>query len=314
MKKFLFFIPVAFICFISYGQDNITVKKLQSEINRLNQQGKKDVADTVPWMWVKGGSVSINGTQGSLRNWAAGGDKFSLALNSYVNYYLFYRNEKHNWDNNLDFNFGLLQSTSTGTRKNDDRFDLLSKYGYNFDGKWFLTGLFNFRTQFFDGYSFSADDKTLSSTFLSPAYALTSVGFDFKPSANFSSFISPLTSRWVIVASNRLAAQGLYGVDSGHHVINEFGAFASINVVKPMSNNVSYKGRLDLFSNYRNKPANIDVFMTNYFSFKINRYLAATYNLDIIYDDDVRLFGKEGKSPGLQLKSLIGIGFTMKLK
>lgn len=293
-----------------YAQDNITVKKLQSEINR---QVKRDVADTVPWMWVKGGSVALNGTQGSLRNWAAGGDKFSLAINSYVNYYLFYRNGRQNWDNNLDFNFGLLQSTSTGTRKNDDRLDVLSKYGYNFDGKWFLTGLFNFRTQFFDGYSYSSNARTFSSTFLSPAYVLTSIGFDYKPSAKFSAFISPVTSRWVIVASKQLAAKGLYGVDSGRHSINEFGAFASINVVKPMSNNVSYKGRLDLFSNYLNKPQNVDVFFTNYFSFKINKYFSATYNLDLIYDDNVRLFGDEGKSPSLQLKSLIGLGFTARL-
>src|SRR4051812_261197 len=311
MRKFFTTLVVVLMFTASYSQDDITVKKLQTEINR---QVKNNAADTTPWNWVKGGTVALNGTQGSLRNWAAGGDKFSMALNSYVNYYVFYRNGRQNWDNNLDFNFGLLQSTSTGTRKNDDRFDVLSKYGYNFDGKWFLSGLFNFRTQFFDGYNYSSDDKTFSSTFLSPAYVLTSIGFDFKPSAKFSAFISPVTSRWVIVASDRLAAQGLYGVDSGKHAINEFGAFASINVLKPMSKNVSYKARLDLFSNYRSKPGNVDVFFTNYFTFKINRYLAATYNLDLIYDDNVRLFGPEGKSPGLQLKSLIGLGFTFPLK
>lgn len=311
MQKLIMAIFSVFFYTASYCQDPITVKKLQKEIDR---EVKRDAADTVPWMWVKGGSVALNGTQGSLRNWAAGGDKFSLAINSYVNYYVFYRNGRQNWDNNLDFNFGLLQSTSTGTRKNDDRLDVLSKYGYNFDGKWFLTGLFNFRTQFFDGYNYSSESKTLSSTFLSPAYVLTSLGFDFKPSAKFSAFISPVTSRWVIVASKKLANKGLYGVDSGRHAINEFGAFASINVLRPMTNNVSYKGRLDLFSNYRNSAQNVDVFFTNYFSFKINRYLAATYNLDIIYDDDLRLFGKEGKSPSLQLKSLIGLGFSMRLK
>lgn len=310
MRQMVMTAIVAMAYVSSFSQDNITVKKLQSEINR---QVKKGVADTTPWNWVKGGTVSLNGTQGSLRNWAAGGDKFSLAVNSYVNYYVFYRNGRQNWDNNLDFNFGLLQSTSTGTRKNDDRLDVLSKFGYNFDGKWFLSGLFNFRTQLFDGYSYSSADKSFSSTFLSPAYVLASLGFDYKPSAKFSAFISPLTSRWVIVASNRLAAKGLYGVDSGRHSINEFGAFASINVIKPMGNNVSYKGRLDLFSNYRHRAENVDVFFTNYFAFKINRYLSASYNLDLIYDDDVRLFGKEGKSPGLQLKSLIGLGFTMPL-
>ncbi|HSU50894.1 MAG TPA: DUF3078 domain-containing protein [Segetibacter sp.] len=308
----LLLILIANIAFANaFCQDNITVKKLQKEINR---EVKNGAADTVPWMWVKGGTIALNGTQGSLKNWAAGGDKFSLALNSYFNYYLFYRNGRQNWDNNLDFNFGLLQSTSTGTRKNDDRLDVLSKYGYNFDGRWFLSGLFNFRTQLFDGYNYSSSEKTLSSTFLSPAYMLTSIGFDYKPSPKFSAFISPLTSRWVIVASNKLAKRGLYGVDSGKHVINEFGAFASINVLRPMSNNVSYKGRMDLFSNYRNNPGNIDIFFTNYFAFKINKYLAATYNLDMIYDDDLRIFGKNGNSASLQLKSLIGIGFTMPIK
>lgn len=311
MRQLIIAAIASMVYSISYCQDNITVKKLQSEINR---EVKKGAADTTPWMWVKGGSVALNGTQGSLRNWAAGGDKFSMAINSYVNYYLFYRNGRQNWDNNLDFNFGLLQSTSNGTRKNDDRLDVLSKYGYNFDGKWFLTGLFNFRSQFFDGYNYSSSSKSLSSTFLSPAYVLTSVGFDYKPSTRFSAFISPVTSRWVIVASKKLAAKGLYGVDSGRHAINEFGAFASINVLMPMTNNISYKGRLDLFSNYRNNPSNVDLFFTNYFSFKINKYLAATYNLDFIYDDDLRIFGDKGKSPSLQLKSLIGIGFTMRLK
>jgi hypothetical protein len=126
--------------------------------------------------------------------------------------------------------------------------------------------------------------------------------------------MSPVTSRSVIVASNRLSRERAYGVDSGRHYINEFGAFSSITWVQPIATNVTYKGRMDLFSNYRRHASNVDLFMTNYFSFKINRFLSASYNLDLIYDDDVRLFGKKGNSPGLQLKSLIGLGFQMKLK
>jgi hypothetical protein len=75
---------------------------------------------------------------------------------------------------------------------------------------------------------------------------------------------------------------------------------------------VTYKGRADLFSNYKNKPGNVDVYMTNAFSFKINKYLSATYSLDLIYDDDVKLFGDNKTSAALQIKSLIGIGFLMR--
>ena len=97
-------------------------------------------------------------------------------------------------------------------------------------------------------------------------------------------------------------------------MINEFGAFASINYQKGMGKNVTYKGKLDLFSNYRHNPLNIDVFMTNFFSLKISKYFSVTYNLDLIYDDDVKLFGEQGKSPALQLKSIIGLGFLKQLK
>jgi hypothetical protein len=309
MRKFLLLIISCCCINYSFGQD-ATVKKLQDESGRA----VKKEADTTNWTWKRGGLVNFNLNQGSLHNWAAGGDKFSLALNSYINYFLFHRKGNHNWDNTVDFNFGLLQTTSLGTRKNDDRLDLLSKYGVNFKGNWFLTGLVNFRTQFFDGYTFEKNVPVFSSTFLSPAYLLTSVGVDYKPTPNFSLFVSPATSRWIIVADDYLARKGLYGVDSGKHAVNEFGAFASVNYQKGMNKNVTYKGKLDLFSNYRHNPLNIDVFMTNFFSLKINRYFSVTYNLDAIYDDDVKLFGEQGKSPSLQLKSIIGIGFLKQLK
>jgi hypothetical protein len=141
---------------------------------------------------------------------------------------------------------------------------------------------------------------------------LTSVGFDYKPNDDLSVFLSPITSRMVIVGDDYLSDRGAYGVDSTEHFNNEVGAFSSINYKTGFYKNISYKGRLDLFSNYRRHPDNIDVFMTNYIAFKINKYFSATYNLDMIYDDDVKLFGENGDSPGLQLKSLIGIGFLVK--
>src|SRR5690348_18203115 len=40
------------------------------------------------------------------------------------------KKERYSWDNTLDLNYGLVNTTSLGTRKNDDRIDLLSKVGY----------------------------------------------------------------------------------------------------------------------------------------------------------------------------------------
>lgn len=285
------------------------MKRLKEESSRSI---KKDESDTVPRTWRRGGIYNINLAQGSLNNWAAGGDNFSLSLTSYLGVYAFYKKDRHSWDNTLDFNFGYVKSTSLGARKNDDRLDILSKYGYGFTDKLNFAGLFNFRSQLLKGYTYDDNKRTLASTFLSPAYILVSPGIDWKPNRDFSLFVSPVTTRFIIVKNDSLSAKGLYGVDSGSHSVTEFGAFLTANYLKEISKNVTYKGRLDLFSNYRHNPKNVDLFMTNVFSFKISRVLAASWNVDFIYDDDVRIFGKSKDVAALQLKSIIGLGLQLK--
>lgn len=284
-----------------------------AELRKTASKSVKVDADTIQWTWKRGGLVSANLSQGSLSNWAAGGDNFSMAFNGFANYFILYREGRHRWDNSVDFNIGYIQTTSLGSRKNDDRIDLLSKYGYNLNNKIYLSGLLNLRTQFFDGFNYDGNVKTFSSTFFSPAYILMSPGFDYKPNNKLSVFFSPITSRWIVIGSKVLAAQGLYGVPAGKHAVNELGAFATINYNNTFAKSITYKSRLDLFSNYRNNPGNIDLFMTNIVSFKINKYLSTTYNLDLIYDDDVRIFGANKTSPGLQIKSILGIGFLYQI-
>ena len=307
MKNILSLIAVLG-CLLVYGQDE-TVKELQAESNKSI---KKDPADTTEKIWKTGGLFNINLAQSSLSNWAAGGDKFSLSLNSILSTYALYKKDKHSWDNTLDVNFGYLRSTSLGSRKNDDRFDVLSKYGYAFAEKWNLAGLFNFRTQLANGYTYTNTRRNFSSSFLAPAYILLSPGIDFKPNGNLSIFMSPVTARWVIVNDDTLSAKGLYGVTPGEKSRSEFGAFLSANFIKDLSKTISYKTRLDLFSNYKHNPEKIDVFMSNLLSVKLSRVLSATWNVDFIYDDDVRLFGDNGTSAAWQIKSLTGLGLLVK--
>ena len=297
-----------FVTLIAAAQDE-TVRRLQKEAIKSI---KRDGSDTARTVWKKGGKYNISLSQGSLSNWAAGGDDFSLSVNSYLNLYLFYKKGRHSWSNTLDSYFGYLNTTSLGARKNDDRLDILSKYDYAFSERLNLAGLFNFRTQLLKGYTYDKDTATLSSTFLSPAYILLSGGIDYHPYPFLSIFVSPITSRWIVVKNDSLAAKGLYGVDSGHHTASEFGAFITINAEKDLNKALSYKGRLDLFSNYKHHPQNVDLFLSNVFLLKLTKALTASWNLDLIYDDDVKLFGKNKSSPAMQVKSLVGFGFLLK--
>lgn len=290
----------------------------RSQVNRLRNETSRTIkkdTDTSTWTWKRGGLISFNLAQGSVSNWAAGGDNFSLSVNGYLNSYFYYKKDRQFWDNNLDINMGYVQSSSLGGRKNDDRFDFLSKNGYRIDsiGKWYVSSLFNLRSQFFDGYTYSGPVADFASSFLSPAYFILSAGFDYKPNERFSVFLSPLTSRLTLVANQTLSSMGKYGVPAGKHAYHEMGTFITVNYNSSVAKNINYKGRYDMFSNYYNNPWNIDLFMTNLFTFKINKFFSATYSLDLIYDDDVRLFGGNNDSPALQTKSLIGIGFLKPL-
>ena len=306
--KILFLLLGLSIFNYAFSQDP-TLKQLQADASKTI---KKDPADTLNLTWKKGGLYSLNLSQGSLSNWAAGGDDFTLSVNSLLSLYAFYKKGKHSWDNSFDFNLGYVNTTSLGSRKNDDRFDLLSKYGYALGPKLNLAGLVNLRSQFFKGYTYKDNVRNYASNFMAPGYLLVSLGLDYKPSKELSIFLSPTTARWVFVRDTALSNKGLYGVSPGKKSNLEFGAFVMINYLKEINKNLTYKGRLDLFSNYRRNPENIDLFMSNILNLRLSKVLTATWGLDLIYDDDVRLFGENQQSAALQVKSLVGLGLLVK--
>lgn len=293
----------------AFSQDK-AVKNLQTKVTKSTKQVKIDSGR----VWKTGGLFNLNFGQGSQSNWAAGGDDFSLSIASYLGLYSYYEKDKYSWVNTLDFNYGLVKSTSLGTRKNDDRIDLLSKVGYELNPKLNVAGLFNFHSQFSKGYKYIGDSaRDLLSNFLAPGYFLISVGLDFKPAKGLSIFVSPVSSRWTIVTNDSISVKGSYGLSPGDKVKREIGAFLNLSYITKLSKTISFNGRLDLLSNYENNPENIDVMMNSTFAAKINKVLTGSVGLNLIYDDDIKLFGPNHDSPGLQLKQIIALGLSVKI-
>jgi hypothetical protein len=313
MKK-----QILILCFFAFtvksqAQD-ATVKDLKKDAEKSI---KKNSTDTIQKTWKTGGNFGVNLNQGSLTNWSAGGDKFSLSVNNMLSLFAFYKKDKHAWDNNLDLNYGIVKTTSLGSRKSADRIDLLSKYGYALGSKWNAAGLFNLRSQFANGYAYlkninNADSAVLTSKTFAPAYILVSPGLDYKPNNNLSVFLSPITARWVIVGDKQLAFEK-YGFKSGQTTRNELGAFASVNFLRAISKNAQFKSKLDLFSNYKNNPQNLDVFWTNTLTAKVTKYINLNLNIDLIYDDDIANVDPK-KGPAPQILQLMGVGFAYSFK
>ena len=308
MKSYLLLIVLMLGC-ISFSQAQNRIQGLRDESNRTI---KKDPADTIPQTWKTGGMFNLNFNQAALSNWAAGGDKSSLSLSSLLSLYAFYKEGRRSWDNTLDLAYGLVQSTSLGTRKADDRIDLVSKYGYDVGKKWYLSGLFNFRSQFAKGYAYEDTAKRLTSNFLSPAYVLASIGMDWKPKENFSLFLSPATARWVIVSNDSLSSIGAFGVDTGKHVKFQLGAFASINFVANLSKTAVYKTKMDLFTDYLHHAGNVAVYWNNILNVKVTRLISMNLTVNLIYDNDIKSINKDGTQggPKVQLQEVMGIGLA----
>jgi hypothetical protein len=150
---------------------------------------------------------------------------------------------------------------------------------------------------------------------MSPGYLIVSPGLNYLPNDQFSFFISPATLRWTFVKNDSLSAKGSYGVDSGKNVKLEFGAFSSITYTHKISSTTVYTGRLDLFSNYENKPQDVDVNWTNLLAVKVTGIITMTVSFTLIYDNDVSTVKDNGTLGGAspQIQELLGIGVSLKL-
>lgn len=297
MRKLFFSLVIFMICVNTNAQDG-TVKQMQDA-------GTKAVKSLDSNGWKKSGTIILSLNQGALSNWAAGGEENIFGVNGIFNYAVNYKGDRNNWDNYFDIALGFQNATSFKKfRKIDDRIDITSKYGRKITEKWYYGLLVNFNSQALPGYNYATDPPTKISSFLSPGKILLSPGFDFKPNDKFSLFMSPATVRWVLKQDEDFYNMAKFGVDSAKKVNTEIGAFITAKYKAAITKWATYTGRLDLFSNYRRNPQNVDVLMNNLLTMNFTKNFATNLSVDLLYDDDVL--------KKLQLKEILGIGLTMK--
>jgi hypothetical protein len=275
--------------------------------------------------WQYGGVVMMNFGQTALSNWAAGGEN-SISGNSFFNFFANYRKNSLTWDNTIDLGYGLLRQNDQN-RKTDDKIDFSTKVGMAASKNWYYSGLLNFRSQFTSGYKYPNDTTRIKvSNFFAPAYIVTAIGMDYKPGKTFTAFIAPLTGKITIVADQKLADAGAFGVEpakfqeevmieEGERIRKEFGGYCKVAFQKEIMTNVNLSSKIDLFSNYLDKPQNIDVNWQVLVSMKVNKFISASLSTQLIYDDDIKYknkITKKEEGPKVQFKEILGIGFSYK--
>lgn len=267
--------------------------------------------------WYLKGVTGLNMSQTSLSNWSAGGES-SVAGTAYLNGTLTRKTGNWLWSNALALEYGLTNTKTQGTRKVSDKIDFTTQLGYSTDNKWFYTVMGDFKSQFAKGYNYSKDGERSEyiSKFMAPGYSNISLGIEYRPNTIYSIYLSPVAGKLTFVEDNYLSDLGSFGVDPGDKFKAELGAYLKARLQKKIMENVELISSADFFTAYNKSFGNVDINWDVLLSMKINKFLSATVNTTLKYDDDVKSIktqddGMEIKrGPKIQFKEMLGIGLA----
>ena len=282
----------------------------------------KPAADTaaapakLPSNWTRGLLTQFGFSQLSLTNWAAGGVG-SISLNTYLDGYTNYKKDKYLWNNELQMGYGFIQNFEDGYKKSDDRLIFDSKFGYKATEKLYFSAIYNFRSQFADGYT----GTNLTSALMAPAYMTLGLGIDYQPAKNLSINFAPLTGKTVMVSIPELRSK--YGNADDQFCRFELGAQVKVDA-KVAVKDFTVVSNLQLFSDYLDNPLDVKVNWDANVDAKISKYFSVTLRTSLIYDSKIKSAIKRDASgnpvldtdgnnimvAGVQFKEIFSVGFS----
>ena len=263
--------------------------------------------------WKSKYESALGFSQTLLVNWVKGGEKTSYSTNFILNIYKDYQKKNLSWNNYLGVAYGVAKQQSiTNLRKTDDKINFLTKGGIYAWKNWDYTGFFEFKSQFDEGYAYPNDSVHIS-RFMAPGYFQLSIGMNYKPVNYFSVFVSPVGARLTVVTDTALTnrKEGAYGIFGDNTTLWQVGG--SINAIfkRDIMKNVNLMSKLDIFSNYRNKPEKMIVSWENNILMKVNKYISVNISTILIYDDKAIVVENSGKfSEIIQFRETFGIGLA----
>ena len=278
--------------------------------------------------WKTGAVLNANLTNTGLVNWQGGGQA-ALTVTGIFSGFANYASGKNRWNNLLELGYGITRLGQDGEaqlRKSEDRLVITSKYSRDLGQSMGFAALLDFRSQFDKGFKYDVKYKSKLtgadslardriSDFLSPAYSLASIGIDYRKDDRLYVLFSPVTAKTTIVMDKELSAAGAYGVDKNKNLRYQVGMFLNVGSKLKLMENVSWQSSLYLFDDYKT-PDRIDVFWDNAVLLTVNKFLQASFNTNLIYDDDIKIPRDNGSlgGPRIQFKHVLALGLVLKLK
>ncbi len=294
-------------------QQKIVTQQLDTDGTKSGLRKVRKVNIIVP-IWEFGSSADIRFNQGYHVNWVEGGENNLSALSVFKFNADYSYGKKRSWDNDIEFRLGYLKAGDNPLQKNDDRFELNSKYGRTAFNNWYYSFLFNFKTQFLKGYDYPNDSVPVSK-FLSPGHLIFSFGLDYKPNKNLTVLISPVTSKFTLFSDTTNYDQTRFGVGENEKIRKEIGAYIKAIWKYNITEDIFMENKINFFTNYINNPQNVDIEWELNLEMKLTRYINMSIMTHLIYDDDVDIpVFEDGEQVGVtknvQFREVVGIGFS----
>ena len=275
-------------------------------------------SNDIPEKWKNSGNALFLINQSSFSNWTSGGQS-SVSGTLKIDYNFNYSDNGWDWDTKVISNFGLNKiSGSDFLKKTDDRIEINSVLGKKFNndiiGRWSYSSFFNFQTQFAKGYRFGKDangnpNRTEKSRFFSPATVQLGVGMYWKKSKDLWVNVAPMTGKLILVnrrfTENLSENQTYFGVKKGGNSRFELGASVRSYYKSEIFENVAMENRLSLYSDYLDRPQNIDFDCTFNFIMKVNQYVSTNLIFQFVYDDN--------EIRRVQVREVLGVGLNIDL-
>ena len=275
-------------------------------------------SNDIPEKWKNSGNALFLVNQSSFSNWTSGGQS-SISGTLKIDYNFNYSDNGWDWDTKVISNFGLNKiSGSDFLKKTDDRIEINSVLGKKFNndiiGRWSYSSFFNFQTQFAKGYRFGRDangnpNRTEKSRFFSPATVQLGVGMYWKKSKDLWVNVAPMTGKLILVnrrfTENLSENQTYFGVKKGGNSRFELGASVRSYYKSEIFENVTMENRLSLYSDYLDRPQNIDFDCTFNFIMKVNQYVSTNLIFQFVYDDN--------EIKRVQVREVLGVGLNIDL-
>jgi len=252
--------------------------------------------------WKNEAIASLNVTQNSNHNWAAGGED-ALSWQVSVNAASEGSFTLWDWKNHLQLAYGRTRIDDEASRKHLDKIFFESLLNYNLlpTIKPYASG--RVESQFTKSYSYSDTSARVAiSDFWNPGYLTESVGMSWSPRAVFQTRLG-------------FAVKQTYSADYGwaddikttaeqESFRNEPGLESITEINYALNDILKYQGRLSAFVNFKGVNE-IDGHWENTLNAQVAKYLVFSAGLEMLYDKDLSL--------NSQLRQSVNVGLTYQM-